>query len=736
MRSGFVIAARPVRAPLLSGVIVLAVLAVGAVAALDPPATGRPAAPSAIGALPLAFEPNVGQADRRVQFLARASGSTVYLLRSEAVLAFHRPGRADDVISLRFGRPGSSVQAAAADPLPGASNYLRGSDPRRWKTHVPHFGAVRYDSVYRGIGLDFHGSADAQLEYDLRVTPGADPSEISVRVSGARRLALAPNGDLVLGLRETEIRQPRPLAWQTIAGRRRHVSVDYALRGASVGFRVGPYDRSRPLLIDPKVNYASYFGASLNDACAPIPGRDGSLYVTCSSDSPDLPRVGSIRPYQGQQEVYVAKLDRTGKHVVYETYLGSPGQDEADSAAVDAKGQVYVSGFAAQGFPTTRGAYDTTFNGSAACCEGRYGDAYVTKLSRDGSRLLYSTFIGGAGTEQTNALALAHDGSVVISGFTGSADFPTTPGALQSTFGGGTGMFNEVPLDAFAAKLDRSGSRLVYSTYIGGSGDDNGNALALDDAGNAYYAGSTASPDFPTTPGALKTSVEPSVLINGYVTKLDRRGRLAWSTYLGGPTRDSAWGIDVDRRQDIYISGSTIGDFPVTAGAAQTTFGGVRDWFVAKLDRSGSSLDWATYLGGSDYDGLAPALRVDRRGRVDVVGPTASVDFPTTRDAFQPANAGGFDKAIVRLDRHGHLGFSSYLGGSGDETTGGAKLDGDGNLYTGGWTTSSDFPVTPNAVQPTFGGGDIDGLLVKISLDHKDERGEESPDTETDHGQP
>jgi hypothetical protein len=735
MRTGVVIAARPVRAPLSSGVIVLAVLAVGAVAALDPAATGRPAARSAIGALPLAFEPNVGQADRRVQFLARANGSTIYLLRSEAVLAFHRPGRADDVISLRFGGRGSAAHAAAADPLPGASNYLRGSDPRRWKTHVPHFGAVRYDSVYPGIGLDFHGSADTQLEYDLRVTPGADPSDIAVRVSGARRLARAPNGDLVLGLRNAEIRQPRPIAWQTIAGTRRHVSVDYALRGTSVGFRVGPYDRSRPLLIDPKVNYATYFGASLNEACAPIPGRDGSLYVTCSTVSPDLPRVGSIRPYRGEQEVYVAKLDRRGKYVVYETYLGSPGQDEANSAAVDAMGQVYVTGFAAEGFPTTRGAYDTTFSGSAACCdEGRYGDGYVTKLSRDGSRLLYSTFIGGSGIEQSRALALDHDGSVVITGLTSSTDFPTTPGALRSTFAGGTGDFNFLPIDAFATKLDRSGSRLVYSTYIGGSGDDNGNVLALDDAGNAYFAGSTQSPDFPTTPGALKRSFGGQ--INAYVTKLDHRGRLAWSTYLGGPTRDSAWGIGVDRRQDVYISGSTIGDFPVTAGAAQTTLGGDRDWFVAKLDRSGSSLDWATYLGGSDYDGLAPALRVDRRGHVDVVGPTASVDFPTTRDAFQPANAGGFDTAVVRLDRHGHVGFSSYLGGSGDETAEGLLLDNDGNLYAGGLTSSSDLPVTPNAVQPTFGGGDIDGMLVKISLGHEDEEKEGSPDTETDHGQP
>jgi beta-propeller repeat-containing protein len=728
MGSGVVFAARPVRAPLWCGVVVVAALAVGAVAVVHPPATGRPAAHSAIGALPLAFEPNVGQADRRVEFLARARGSTVYLLRSEAVLAFHRPGRADDVISMRFGGPGSAAHAAAADALPGASNYLRGSDPRGWQTGVPHFGVVRYDNVYPGIGLDFHGSADAQLEYDLRVVAGADPSDIAVRVSGARRLALAPNGDLVIGLRDTEIRQPRPLAWQTIAGTRRHVPVHYALRGASVGFRVGAYDRSRPLLIDPKVTYASYFGASLNEACDPIPGRDGSLYVTCSTDSPDLPRIGSIRPHQGQQEVYVAKLDRRGKHVVYETYLGSPGQDEVDSRAVDAKGQVYVTGFAAEGFPTTPGAYDTTFNGAPDVSEGRYGDAYVTKLSRDGSWLLYSTFIGGSGAEQANALALGHDGSVVITGITGSDDFPTTPGALRSTFGGGTGMFNAdlpVPLDAFATRLDRSGSRLVYSTYLGGSRDDGGNAVALDDAGNAYYAGSTESPDFPTTPGALKTSFQtPPGQINGYVTKLDRRGGAAWSTYLGGPTRDSAWGIDVDRRQDVYVSGSTIGDFPVTAGAAQTTFGGIRDWFVAKLDRSGSSLDWATYLGGSDYDGLSPTLRLDRRGHADVVGPTASNDFPTTRDTFQPANAGGFDTGIVQLDRRGHLVFSSYLGGSGDEFGSVSALDRDGNLYAGGLTTSRDFPVTPNAIQPTFGGGDIDGLLVKISLGHEDDERE------------
>ena len=191
--------------------------------------------------------------------------------------------------------------------------------------------------------------------------------------------------------------------------------------------------------------------------------------------------------------------------------------------------------------------------------------------------------------------------------------------------------------------------------------------MALDHAGNAYYAGFTASPEFPTTPGALKTSLQPGTTLIGFVTKLDPAGRLKWSTYLGGNGLDSASGIGVDSSRHVYVSGSTIGGFPVTAGAVQETKGGARDWFVAKLDRSGSSLDWATYLGGSDFDGFSPTLRVDQWGHADVVGPTASTDFPTTPNAFQPANAGGLDLGIVQLDRNGRLLFSSYLGGSGDD---------------------------------------------------------------------
>jgi hypothetical protein len=460
--------------------------------------------------------------------------------------------------------------------------------------------------------------------------------------------------------------------------------------------------------LDPKVAYASYWGGSGTEGCETTPGADGSLYATCGTDSPNLPRVGGFQSYQGQDDGYVAKLDRSGKHIVYATYLGSPGEDDIGGAVVDARGHLYVSGFAANGFPTTPGAYDTTFNGA--------GDAFVAELSADGSRLLYSTFVGGSGHEGAGALALDHDGSVLITGSTGSADFPTTPGAVQPTFHGGTGTFDDGPADAFAAKLSPSGSRLTYSTYLGGSADDGGNGVALDHAGNAYYAGSTASPDFPTTPGALKTSLQPGTTLIGFVTKLDPAGRLKWSTYLGGNGLDSASGIGVDSSRHVYVSGTTIGGFPVTAGAAQGTSGGARDWFVAKLDRRGASLDWATYLGGSDFDQFSPTLRVDQWGHADIVGPTASTDFPTTPNAFQPANAGGLDLGIVQLDRHGRLLFSSYLGGSGDDEGSATGLDERGNLYAGGVTSSTDFPVTPGAIQRTYGGGEIDGLIAKVTL--------------------
>lgn len=465
----------------------------------------------------------------------------------------------------------------------------------------------------------------------------------------------------------------------------------------------------------PAVGYASYFGGISAEGCSAAPGRDGALYVACGTGSPNLPRVGGLQSYQGLEDGYIAKLDRSRRRIVWSTYLGSPGEDEIDTMAVDARGHVFVTGFAAAGFPTTSGAFDTTFNGRGECCDGLFGDAFVAELSPDGSRLVYSTFLGGSGHDRANTLALGDDGSVAVTGFTGSGDFPVTRGALQPSFGGGTATVEDVAVDAFAAKLSPDGSRLVYSTYLGGSGDDVGNSVAVDDDGSAYYTGLTGSKEFPTTPGALEPRYDATRL-SGYVTKLDRDGRVAWSTFLGGTYREVGTGVGVDARHDVIVSGSSDGGFPVTPGATQTMFGGLRDAFVAKLDRSGARMEWATYLGGSDLDGLSPNLAVDEDGNADVVGQTISADFPITSNAFQARNAGGFDLTVSQLDRRGRLRFSSYFGGSGDDDNGGLGpgIDGRGNFYSGGVTSSPDLPVTRDAFQPVFGGGDIDGLTLKI----------------------
>src|SRR4051794_26549541 len=419
--------------------------------------------------IPIAFEANRGQSSSPVRYLARAGHATTYLTASRIVLAL-RHGSHRDVMAMRF--PGADPSRVSSERrLPGVTNYLVGADPARWRTHVPQFGAVRYRRLYQGVDLVLHGARDGGLEYDFQLAPGADPRPIRLALDGMRAVAIRRDGTLVMHLRHGDVSQPRPLAWQVGRGDRSPVPVSYELHGSAVSLRVGAYDSKRPLLIDPKLAYASYWGGSGGEGCVPAPGAHASVYVACGTDSPDLPQVGTPHSRQGQEDVYVAKLDRTATHILYATYLGSPGQDEPDSEAVDPQGRVYLSGFAGDGFPTTTGAYDRTFNGGGlppeTDCPGCSGDAFVARLSRDGSRLDYSTYIGGSGVDKTNSLALGHDGSVMITGFTGSADFPSTQTAVQRTFGGGTGNFEDVPVDAFATKLNPRGTRLDYSTYLG-----------------------------------------------------------------------------------------------------------------------------------------------------------------------------------------------------------------------------------------------------------------------------
>jgi hypothetical protein len=350
-------------------------------------------------------------------------------------------------------------------------------------------------------------------------------------------------------------------------------------------------------------------------------------------------------------------------------------------------------------FPTTAGAFQTTNNG--------HYDVFVTELNPSGTGLLYSTYLGGGGDDIGEGIAMDAFGNAYVAGYTFSSDFPTTAGAFQTT--------NHGSSDALVTQLDRTGTGLLYSTYLGGDGQDGAHGIAVDTAGNACVTGDTQSGNFPTTAGAFQTTNNGSH--DAFVTQLNPVGTgLLYSTYLGGNGDDAGYGIAVGAAGNAYVTGYTeSSDFPATAGAFQTTTHGETDVFVTELNPTGSGLLYSTYLGGSDYD-VGKGITLDAAGNAYVAGYTLSSDFPTTAGAFQTTNHGNSDALVTQLDRTGtDLLYSTYLGGGSVDFGKGIALDAAGNAYVTGYTISSDFPTTAGAFQTT-NNGSSDVFMAKISV--------------------
>jgi hypothetical protein len=386
----------------------------------------------------------------------------------------------------------------------------------------------------------------------------------------------------------------------------------------------------------------------------------------------------------------VSSSDGEARYLIsYSTYLGGSGDDGGSGIAVDGAGNIYVVGYTfSTNFPTSAGAIQTTRHGQSS-------DAFVTKLN-SASGLVYSTYLGGNDPdpifgEVATGIAVDAQGDAYVTGYTFSTTFPTTPGALQTSFGG--------VKDAFVAELNPDGSALLYSTYLGGTGNDGGGGIAVDESGNAYVTGSTNSAAFPTTPGARQTVF--GGVNDAFVTALNSTGSgLVYSTYLGGAGNDGGAGIAVDGAANTYITGFTSStDFPATPGAVQSVFSGVNDVFVTALNSTGSGLVYSTYLGGSGSD-VGRAIAVDAAGNAYVAGITASTNFPSTPAVLQTTFAGGTtDAFITALNSGGSaLLYSTYLGGTASDQGFGIALDAAGNAYVVGSTGSADFPTTPGAI--------------------------------------
>lgn len=668
----------------------------------------------------LRFEANRGQTSEAYPYLGKGNGFYLYLNAQETVIDF-RP--ANRVVHLNL------VGAHAGAPLlkpAGEINYFLGADPQRWLRGVPTYEEMGYHDVYPGIDLVYYGR-EGTLEHDFRLAPGADASQIRWHFSGIDRLT-AEGDSLVLQAGKARMRWDPPVAWQT--GRR--VAARYQLHAdGTVGFALAPYDRTKPLTIDPVMNYLSYLGNRGGE----VAGRSavdsqGNIYVVGATSDPAYPVTpGAVLPTAtgfAPSNIVVSKLDPTGTRLLYSTYIGGGDGDFAAGVAVDAQGAIYLTGATGSiDFPVTANAFQRR---PAAVPTGKtdLGNCFVAKLNAAGSTLVYSTFLSGSERDGCTAIAVDAAGSAYVTGGTESTDFPTTPDVVQGRYRLGSGLPR---YDVLVAKLSPDGSALAYATLLGGSGSETGHGIAVDSRGNAYITGATNSANFPVSTGAYRTTYggqggTPQFVPVGdaFLFKLNASGtQVIYSTYLGGARDDAAFAVAVDAADSAYVAGNTLSrDFPVTAGAYQREWKGeggqtiipAGDAFVAKFNPSGTALVYSTLLGGA-RDDRAISLALAPDNSIHVVGHSLSTDYPVTADATQARNrstnttdifAAG-DGFYTHLDPAGaRLLYSTYLGGSSNDWLSGVSRLPSGEVVVTGTTGSPDLNVTANALQRTYFG--------------------------------
>ncbi len=598
---------------------------------------------------PLSFE----RAHGPVSFQARGAGYRLGLTESGAWLELratasdsdHRARRAarranytkpptlPRATVLRLELPGAQPhpRLEALDALPGVSNYLLGADARHWRTGVPRYARVAYRGVYPGVDLVFYGRQQ-ELEYDFVVAPGADPRGIRLRFTSAQDLTLAADGALRVQMGDAEIVQHAPIVYQETINGRTNVVGRYSLTSANeVGFALDAFDPCLPLVIDPVLSYASYFGGGGDAGLAIAADAAGNVYVTGSTTALDFPLRNPAQPSPGGgTDLFVSKFNAAGLPV-YATYLGGSGSDFGYGITADAEGNAYVTGSTdSANFAVTPGAFKTRLADFAI-------NAFVAKLDANGV-LRYATFLGGSDFDQAYSIAVDGARNAYVTGYAGSVDFPTTPGTLKPRASS-----TDFADDGFVTKLNPAGTALVWSTFLGGTNSDEGNAIVVDGAGNSFVAGDTFSTDLPTTPGAAQ---------------------------------------------------------PVKRGSTE------EDTFVARLNATGTTLSYATYFGGNGNE-LGFGIAVDGAGQASVVGYTASTDLTTTPNGLQRSYGGGtFDGFGLRLDALGGLLYATYFGGGGNDQAYSVALDAAGNAWVSGLSDSSNLPVSA-PLQAAIGGSGV-----------------------------
>lgn len=699
---------------------------------------------AARNAQPLVFESNQGQYPATAKFVARGASYYLTVAPTELRITLQRSVPTAAVPAAQLSDPASAarevrteyralgIELVGANPAAAMTgdgvsgtrvNYFLGNDPAGWRANVPAYQRLRVVDVYPGINLLHYGNQQ-ELEYDFEVAPGADPEQIAMRFAGADQIHVdAVTGDLILKLGDHDLRQPKPVIYQTVHGQRKIIPGGYVLTTpTTVCFSVGDYDPRLPLVIDPVVSYSKLFGGPANDTFwATAVDSSGNVYLAGETLTPGFATLGAFQTnlagtYQGHGDVVIAKLSNQLTQTNYITYLGGRYAEAAIGLAVDGGGNAYVTGYTdSPDFPTRFGV-QTNIAGPTAPFPVPNNDLFIAKVDASGSNLVFSTFYGGSGSEVGAGIALDGSHNIYVVGQTSSTNFPvhnTIYPALSGT------------ADGFALKLDATGSNVVYAMYLGGAASEFARDVVVTSGGKPLVTGYTGSTNFPVTTNALQRHLNQNTNVtsadDSFFAELSPlAGVVNYATFLGGTNVDHALRLTVDTNGAAYLVGWTqSGDYPRTSTnfySLVVSNANFPDVFVTKLNPSYTNFDYSITFGGNGRD-LAWDVAVDSLGRASVIGETGSTDFPTNglTGILSGTNSGGIDAFIAQLNATGTaFTYSAYLGGLEEDIGYGAAVDSVGNVYFVGRTASSNFPLQPGA---TVSFSDQTGFVVKVLAD-------------------
>ena len=654
------------------------------------------------------FTKNKGQVKDQAVLFTYSDGCAAFL--ESAVLLQINNGKNSSSVKVTF--PGSNVVIPEGEgELNHQSNFFQGSDLEKWHTNVPNFKQIAYPDIYDGIDLIYYSTING-LKYDWRVQPGTDPGIIQERYESAKSVKIDTDGSLIITTGHGVLREAPPYCYQV----EKEILSRFIIReDNTISYLIGNYDGTQPLVVDPMI-FSTYIGGELREQAEDIAlDGNGNAYVTGGTFSTNFPTSQSAyqKSNKGYGDVFVFKLTIDGKNLVYSTFVGGEGGDLGVSMDIDSENNIYVTGYTeSSDFPTTDGAYNTTHSGNAdvfvfklssdgstlkystyiggsetdkgqgialdeernayvtgftespdfPATNGTYNtshsgddDAFVCKLSSDGSDLLYSTYIGGREQDIGTGIKLDGEGNAYVTGVTLSATFPTTQDAYDTSHNGGGYYW----ADVFVLKLNGNGSDLLYSTFVGGDHMDEGLDLALDNEGNVYVTGYTGSENFPTTEGAVNTTHNGGDDV--FVFRLSSDGStLQYSTYVGGQANDKGESIAIDGKGNAYVTGWSEKwsfDFPTTEGAYMPDDGGFNKIILFKLNSNGTDLLYSTYMGGTthyvmegNFNNYGNAIAVEDENIAYVTGWTKATDFPTTEGAYQTTYRKESDVFVFKLN--------------------------------------------------------------------------------------